>query len=231
MINSASPQALSTSEALLRTSHRSPGSPFHLPLRPDWLVDWARFFGPENSPTANFSMLIGPHYPTVLRDPTGEFARFFYAGQRHAMSSRMRQGAAIDAAGLAHRDLLSACYAGTLSVPALCRKLRNQRFEMVEEFDVWGLRLAGWLPKDELHFPLEDCRHSEGHRTIRHCHSSSCSKRPHWRCHERSTSRTNRLDHRCRDDPGGHEAPSRRCGASRFDPARADRAMRGALLR
>jgi hypothetical protein len=102
-----------------------------------WQVDWARFFDIERFTRPNLSKLIGPRYPAVLESETGIFARFHK----------------VDAGGLAHRDLLSACYAGTLSVPTLCRELRAKGFPMVEDFSVWQWRLRAWLPKHDLHFP------------------------------------------------------------------------------
>lgn len=153
LINDPSVGAQKTSDALLRTCQRSPGNSDLLPLTSSWLIDWARFFGPAGSSTVNFSILIGPHYPAVLRSGTGEFAKF-YDAEASQDPAALQQKTDVDAPGLAHRDLLSACYAGTLSVPALCQMLRAKGFNMVDEFSEWRKRLEVWLLKDEANFPV-----------------------------------------------------------------------------
>jgi hypothetical protein len=134
LINSLLSMPLDTDVALRLNAQRKPDG---LPLPRIWQVDWARFFEIERFTRPNLSKLIGPRYPAVLESETGLFAKFHK----------------VDAGGLAHRDLLSACYAGTLSVPALCRDLRAKGFHMVEDFEAWRPRLQAWLPKNDLHFP------------------------------------------------------------------------------
>jgi hypothetical protein len=134
LINDLSTTALETDMALRLTSQRKPD---RLPMPAIWQVDWARFFELERFARPNLSKVLGPRYPAVLESETGLFAKLH----------------PVDAGGLAHRDLLSACYAGTLSVPALCQALRAKGFRIVEDFAVWRQRLEAWLPKHDLHFP------------------------------------------------------------------------------
>jgi hypothetical protein len=44
-----------------------------------------------------------------------------------------------------HRDLVSAAFAGVLSVPALIEAARRKGFETVEEFSAWQERIRIWL--------------------------------------------------------------------------------------
>jgi len=126
--------------ALLLSSEQRPD---FLPVKPNWFVDWDRFFvakaadGAGTAVQRNLSKVIGPHYVQDL------------------VQGSVRVSG-MDAAGLAHRDLLSACYAGTLSVSALCKELRAKGFEReVEDFGAWRSRLDSWLPRLNL-FPAGD---------------------------------------------------------------------------
>ena len=48
--------------------------------------------------------------------------------------------------GLPYRDLLSGCYAGTLSLPALCQKLQSVfGADLVPSFEYWRPILRKWL--------------------------------------------------------------------------------------
>ena len=95
-----------------------------------WFVDWARFF--ETAKTVgkpNLSKLIGPHYPSALRNG-GLFPRKTDA----------------DMEGLANRDLLSACYGGLLSAPALSAKFQTIfGAQLVRSYDDWKAPLRAWL--------------------------------------------------------------------------------------
>jgi hypothetical protein len=126
--------------ALLLSSQQRPD---FLPVKSDWFVDWDRFFEAETSPTAdralkrNFSTMIGPRYVGDLQDGSVRVP-------------------GLDAAGLAQRDLLSACYAGLLSARALCGELRARGFDKeVKDFVEWRARLEAWLPRLDL-FPASD---------------------------------------------------------------------------
>ena len=112
--------------ALLSSSQQRPAK---VPLdleRPNWFVDWDPFFFEGEASGRNLSQVID------LR----------FAGGLH-MVARVPS---LDRPGLAQRDLISACYAGTLSARALCSGLRSRGFDaVVEGFDEWEPRLAKWL--------------------------------------------------------------------------------------
>jgi hypothetical protein len=123
-----------TRQALRRTAQLAHNPAlFHehlLPIKPDWLVDWARFFENNKGITPNFSKLIGPHYPKALEAETGEFPA---------------KVSEVDSGGLPDRDLLSAAYAGLLSVPTLIRRMRGEGFETYEDLAVWQQPMREWL--------------------------------------------------------------------------------------
>jgi hypothetical protein len=112
-----------TDFALQLSSQQLPGK---LPVTADWFVDWARFFSTtpdrpgEPHVQRNFSKVIGPHY-----------AGFLERGKNIP-------------GGLALRDLLSASYAGLLSVAALSARMRCEGFP-VDEYDKWREPLRAWL--------------------------------------------------------------------------------------
>jgi hypothetical protein len=112
--------------ALLSSSQQKPAK---VPLdleRPNWFVDWDLFFFEGEASGRNLSQVID------LR----------YAGGLHTLARVPR----LDRPGLAQRDLISSCYAGTLSAGALCRELRSRGFDaVVEGFDEWEPRLTKWL--------------------------------------------------------------------------------------
>jgi len=118
------------SGALLRSSQQQPAL---LPDMARWFIDWDRFFPEGATATAdrpfvpNFSTMIGPRYLGALH--TGQV-----------------RSPGLDDKGLAWRDLLSACYAGVLSVAALCSALRAMGFDMVKDFAWWREQLETWLP-------------------------------------------------------------------------------------
>jgi hypothetical protein len=126
-INDAS-RSQSTVGALRRTSLLAHLG--RLPIGPDWLIDWAHFFPIDPAITPNFSPLIQPRYPTVLNTDSLLFPA---------------RVPAIDTEGLMHRDLVSAAFAGVLSVPALIEAARRKGFETVEEFSAWQERIRIWL--------------------------------------------------------------------------------------
>jgi hypothetical protein len=126
--------------ALLLSSQQRPD---RLPVTASWFIDWDRFFIAETPARAdealklNFSKMIGLHYVGDLQEG-------------------MVKVPGLDAAGLAQRDLLSACYSGMLSVTALCSELRARGFEReVVDFSAWRSRLDTWLPRLNL-FPSSD---------------------------------------------------------------------------
>ena len=101
-----------------------------LPIKSDWLVDWAHFFDTGNGIVPNFSKRIGPRYPEALKDDLLLFPA---------------KVDGVDAGGLMDRDLLSSAYAGLLSVPALIRKMQERGFDMVEDLAQWQEPMRAWL--------------------------------------------------------------------------------------
>jgi hypothetical protein len=138
------------------TSRVQPGE-FFLPTH--WLVDWARFFPIENgdlrAATSNRSQRIGPSYSRVL----------------DALQPEDRQEPnSPDFQGLANRELLSASYAGVLSVPKLFEKLVAKKLghltlglkevpsqPLRAPYDVWRGPIKEWLSASRGTFqPLND---------------------------------------------------------------------------
>ena len=120
-------------DAVLALDFSSTRIPAKLPVPERWFVDWARFFDTDEPADPafrrNYSMRIGPHYGAALRDPTTFPAK-----------------TPIDGEGLANRDLLSACYAGLLSVPALSAKMQSIfGVKVVGSYDQWRGPLRRWL--------------------------------------------------------------------------------------
>jgi Animal haem peroxidase len=101
-----------------------------LPLKSNWLVDWAHFFDNSKGIVPNFSRRIGPRYPKALQDDLLLFPA---------------KADGVDAGGLLDRDLLSAAYAGLLSVPALIRKAQELGFDTVEDLAHWQEPMRTWL--------------------------------------------------------------------------------------
>ena len=116
-----------TGEALSSSSQLQP-QPWYLPVAADWFLDWARFFWTNPSRPSegivqpNLSKAIGPYYPGFL-----ELSKIF------------------PPLGLPLRDLLSASYAGMLSVPALCQLMKDRGFQVVDDFAKWRGELETWL--------------------------------------------------------------------------------------
>jgi Animal haem peroxidase len=126
-VNSKS-KGQSTSEALrLSAQLARPGS---LPIKSNWFVDWAHFFDNAKGIVPNFSKRIGPRHPKALQDNLMLFPP---------------KAGGVDAGGLMDRDLLSAAYAGLLSVPALIREMQNRGFDMVEDLAEWQGPMRTWL--------------------------------------------------------------------------------------
>jgi hypothetical protein len=126
-------KALDTVLALDFSSARLPGK---LPVPERWFVDWARFFETAKPADANFgrnySLRIGPHYAGAFRNPI-------------AFPPKTPS----DAEGLANRDLVSASYAGLLSVPALSSKMQTIfGVQVVRPYDQWREPLRQWLTND-----------------------------------------------------------------------------------
>lgn len=96
----------------------------------NWLVDWARFFDIQqiDQENLNFSKLIGPMFSPAIANTIEFDAKLL--GEGH---------------GLAFRDLISGCFAGLLSVPVLCKELRDSGFAEIEDFAVWRQRMRDWL--------------------------------------------------------------------------------------
>jgi hypothetical protein len=101
-----------------------------LPIKSEWLVDWARFFDNNKGITPNFSKRIGPRHPSALADGLLLFPP---------------KVDGVDAGGLIDRDLLSSAYAGLLSVPALIREMQNRGFDAVEDLAQWQEPIRDWL--------------------------------------------------------------------------------------
>jgi len=120
-------------DAVLALDFSATRIPAKLPVPETWFVDWARFFDTDKPVNANFtrnySMRIGPYYGAALRGPLAFPAK-----------------SPIDHEGLANRDLLSACYAGLLSVPALSAKMQSiLSAKVVGPYDQWRVPLRRWL--------------------------------------------------------------------------------------
>lgn len=129
------------SNFLLFSSRRRPED---MPLNRTWMVDWSLFFdvreGQATGTVRNLSRRIGPHYGDLLED-----------------SSAFKIFSALDVSGLAHRDLLSALYAGQWSVAALVAQLRKlaemadsglQELVIPDHDGVWQPLIARWLAAD-----------------------------------------------------------------------------------
>jgi hypothetical protein len=101
-----------------------------LPIKSDWLVDWAHFFDNSKGIVPNFSKRIGPRHPEALKDDLLLFPA---------------KADGVDAGGLMDRDLLSSAYAGLLSVPALIRKMQERGFDTVEDLAQWQEPMRAWL--------------------------------------------------------------------------------------
>jgi hypothetical protein len=101
-----------------------------LPIKSDWLVDWAHFFDNSKGIVPNFSKRIGPRHPEALKDDLLLFPA---------------KADGVDAGGLMDRDLLSSAYAGLLSVPALIREMQERGFDMVEDLAQWQEPMRAWL--------------------------------------------------------------------------------------
>ena len=137
----ASDNTLPTIDGLYMSSAMRPRD--MLPIKEHWLVDWARFFevgaiegapasalGEEASEWLNASRLIGPYYAVPLKQTT------LFPGVAGRTGTT----------GLAYRDLVSGCYAGTLSVSELCRKLQSVfGADLVPDFHRWHSPLRSWL--------------------------------------------------------------------------------------
>lgn len=106
----------------------SQATPENLPLTPLWLVDWARFFDTPHHLAVNLSKVIGPHYsPSLLTDIA------------------FPPLTPMDSEGLANRDLISACYSGMLSVPAMSAKFATMFEGIVPDFGNYKDQLRKWL--------------------------------------------------------------------------------------
>ncbi len=123
---------------LLFSSRRRPED---MPLNRKWMVDWSLFFDLRGEGASgavrNLSHRVGPHYGSLLED-----------------SSAFKSLSAIDVSGLAHRDMLSALYAGQWSVPALTLQLRAlaavrgsglQDLTIADHQSHWQPLIADWL--------------------------------------------------------------------------------------
>lgn len=116
-------------ETMIALGFNSQATPSTIKLPQKWHVDWARFFDTPVTPALNLSKCIGPRYPAALRSGLMFPAK-----------------TTLDGVGLANRDLLTACYSGLLSVPALCAKMRTLFGEAaVQKFDDWRAPLRTWL--------------------------------------------------------------------------------------
>lgn len=114
---------------LLFSSRRRPED---MPLNRTWMVDWSLFFDLRSEATSgtvrNLSHRIGPHYSDVFED-----------------SAAFKTLSAIDVSGLAHRDMLSALYAGQWSVPKLSEMLGQ--LMSASGSGLSGLILPDYAPK------------------------------------------------------------------------------------
>ena len=124
--------------ALRLSSLRIPGE---LPVNTNWVVDWSRFFKiTDREP--NHSHRLGPVYAGPLTE-----------------SDIFKPLTAMDLDGLPDRDLVTGCYSGLWSVPALCRELRSRGLgTLVPDYNDWKPVVRAWLaePADGYHpYPLD----------------------------------------------------------------------------
>ncbi|MGE0766390.1 MAG: hypothetical protein AB7L90_08000 [Hyphomicrobiaceae bacterium] len=111
--------------ALRQSSLRRPSD---LPLNANWLIDWSRFFTVTDR-VPNNSHRIGPVYAGALTD-----------------SQLFPPLTAMDREGLPDRDLVTACYSGLWSVPALSAECRAQGLDTVlPDYASWKDKLRTWL--------------------------------------------------------------------------------------
>jgi hypothetical protein len=136
-VNNDSQAELPTSAALNLSSQRFPDK---LPVERSWFVDWAYFFEiKETLIEPNRARAIGPSFGDIIAD------------QNQFMRSTL-----LKAGGLPNRDLVSAAYAGMLSVPTLCRNARDRGFDKVEDFSAWRPRLQAWLTSTDFLQPDDE---------------------------------------------------------------------------
>ena len=137
----ATDEALLLSASLAHLNEMGIDPLVKLPLKENWFVDWAHFFENSKGIEPNFSRKIAPHYPVALSVAPITFPI---------------KVPGVDAGGLMHRDLVSAAFAGVLSVPALIRTAREKGIEIIEDFSVWQGRLRTWLNSIEHLFSPSD---------------------------------------------------------------------------
>jgi hypothetical protein len=106
--------------ALSQSTTRSPGS---VPVKPEWLVDWSRFFELGGS-EPNLSRRIGPDYAAVL--------------QNEGMFPPFAEG---DGGGIAFRDYLSSCFAELRKVPEFWKEFGK----LLPPFEIWKEPMRQWL--------------------------------------------------------------------------------------
>ncbi len=117
--------------------------PEQMPLKGDWMIDWAFFFdmrGDDPSmPAPNLSHRIGPRYANAIE-----------------ISEEFEAKSEVDNRGLMHRDLKSALYGGLTPVPVLLDALRTalERAHpgagatLLPTWAAWEARITSWLSEE-----------------------------------------------------------------------------------
>ncbi len=114
-----------------------------MPLKSDWMIDWAYFFdmrGDDPSmPAPNLSHRIGPRYANAIE-----------------LSEEFEAKSDVDNRGLMHRDLKSSLYGELTPVPELLETLRTalERAHpglgegLLPMWPEWHARIEAWLSED-----------------------------------------------------------------------------------
>ena len=123
----------------MNSSHK----PEQMPLKGDWMIDWAHFFdmrGDDASmPAPNLSHRIGPRYTNAIE-----------------ISEEFEAKSEVDNRGLMHRDLKSSLYGELTPVPVLLDALRaalervnpDAAAELLPPWEQWQGRIDAWLSED-----------------------------------------------------------------------------------
>ena len=124
-------------------SMNSAYKPEQMPLKGDWMIDWAFFFDMREDdaamPAPNLSHRIGPRYTNAIE-----------------ISEEFEAKSEVDNRGLMHRDLKSALYGGLTPVPVLLGTLRTalERVHpgagatLLPTWEAWEARITSWLSEE-----------------------------------------------------------------------------------
>ncbi len=124
-------------------SMNSAYKPEQMPLKGDWMIDWAHFFDMRaddpSMPAPNLSHRIGPRYTNSIE-----------------ISEEFEAKSEVDNRGLMHRDLKSSLYGGLTPVPVLLDTLRTalERVHpgagatLLPPWAAWESRINSWLSEE-----------------------------------------------------------------------------------